>query len=100
MTPEHILKQIGLTDFQLRRYLRKLTRLYHSFTPAERRVFRAGMHSQLNDASKSFRGKITAKQLEEFIRSREPEGAQTLIIVRKCSDDHHENYEDTKTKKY
>jgi hypothetical protein len=82
---EQILKEIGLTDSELHDYLRKLSGFYNSFlTPAERKVFRAGLRAQKKEALKSFHSQITAAQLEEFIKSREPKDARVVMIVEGC----------------
>ena len=85
MTNRQMLKQIGLTDAELRDYLHKMNELYNSLTPAERRIFRAGRRSLKKAAVNSFHGRITAEELEEFIRSREPKDASIVFIVRKVS---------------
>ncbi len=70
-----VLQGIGLSDHELRNYLRKVDEFYRSLTDAERRVFDAGFSAVEEDAYSSFDGDITAEELEDFITSREPEGA-------------------------
>lgn len=76
-----ILAKIGLTDSELRDYLRKLIGFYVSLTPKERELFRSGMRSFEKEALKSFHGQVTAEQLEEFIRSREPKDVPVTPIL-------------------
>jgi len=83
---KEILAEIGLTDSELRDYLRKLSGFYISLTPKERKLFVTGMRSLEKEALKAFHGKITAKQLEEFIKSREPKDVPVtpIFILWKC----------------
>jgi hypothetical protein len=85
-----ILAKVGLTDSELRDYLRKLSGFYVSLTPKEQEAFRSGTCASEKDALKSFGGKITAKELEAFIKSREPKdaGVKPIMILHcKCDDD-------------
>lgn len=88
MDNKQILREIGLTDSELRDYLKKLSGLYNRLTPKEQKVFSASMGSSFTKkALKSFQGEITAEQLEKFVRSREPKGAPVVFIVWACGHD-------------
>jgi hypothetical protein len=81
-----VLAQIGLTDDELRDFLRKLDGFYVSLTPKERKVFRSGTRAGAQEVAKAFGGKITARELEEFIKSREPKDVPLKpIMVFECS---------------
>ncbi|MGC9951786.1 MAG: hypothetical protein ABSF64_36020 [Bryobacteraceae bacterium] len=94
MDGEQILAELGLTDSEVRDYLRKLSGFYVSLTPKEREAFLSGMRAFERVALKEFHGEITAEQLEEFIRSREPKDVPVapIFILHKCdggdNDDH------------
>jgi intergrase/recombinase len=78
---EAILAKIGLTSRELRDYLKKLAKLYVSLTPKEQKAFRSAASASAKEALKSFRGKITAEELEEFIKSREPKNMRDKGIM-------------------
>ena len=86
MDDKQILAELGFTDSELRDYLRKLSGFYVSLTPKERKAFLSGMRAYEKEALKPFHGKLTAKQLENFIRSREPKDVPVppIFIIRKC----------------
>ena len=86
MTPKEILKLIGLTEKQLRDYLKRMDRLFRRMSKKEQRVFLAGKRACDKAAVRSFRGEITAAELEEFIRSREPKNAQAVFLLHKACD--------------
>ena len=91
-----VLAKIGLTDDELRDFLRKLTGFYISLTPKEQKVFRSGVSVPMKEALKYFDNKLTAKELEKFIKSREPKGVPVkAIMVVHCKgadgDDGNEN---------
>jgi len=76
-----ILTKIGLTDSELRDFLRKLTGFYVSLTEKERKVFRSSTRTSDDDILKEFKGEITARQLEAFIKSREPKDAGGIEVI-------------------
>lgn len=78
-----VLAKVGLTDSELRDYLRKLSGFYISLTPKEQKAFRSGTRIPVQEVLKSFDGKITAKELEVFIKSREPKeiGVKALMLI-------------------
>ncbi len=78
---DQILKEIGLTDPQLRAYIGKLIGFYNGLTPAEQKVFLVGVHALAGEAHKSFKTPITAAELAAFIKAREPAGAPFVCIV-------------------
>ena len=84
---KYVLKQLGLTNSELVAYLGKLSGFYDTLTPKERMVFRSGMRTFEKEAVKSFHRRVTAQELEEFIRSREPAEAQLVFMLRACADE-------------
>ncbi|MGA3044117.1 MAG: hypothetical protein ABSF54_25355 [Bryobacteraceae bacterium] len=84
-----VLAKIGLTDDELRDFLRKLTVFYISLTEKEQKAFRATTSVSEEEAVKAFGGEITAKELEKFIKSREPKGlgAKPLMLFE-CGGHH------------
>ena len=66
-----IVRQTGLSEAGLRRYLRKLAIFYGGLTKAEKRVYRASMGSKAG-AMRSFSPRLTAAQLEVFLSSAKP----------------------------
>lgn len=97
MDDKQILAELGLTNSELRDYLRKLSGFYVSLTPKERRAFRSGLRAFEKEALKAFHGKITAEQLEKFIKSRTPKDVPVapIFIVHKVDggddDDGHDD---------
>lgn len=81
MSDKEILKQIGLSDSELRDYLAKVNKLFNELNKKQRRVFIASM-SSAHEALRTLSPDITAEQLEHFIRSREDESATAIFFVR------------------
>lgn len=79
-----LLAGIGLNESEISAYLKKVSDFYDSLTPAEQQVFRAGERAQKHEAANSFQGLVTAEELEEFIKSREPAGAHPVFLLWKC----------------
>jgi hypothetical protein len=82
MEDPDVLRSMGLTDAQLRAFLRKVIRFYNRLTPEEQQVFAAGM-APVKQAAKQF--PMTARQLEDFIKLREPPDAPTTILLWKVN---------------
>ena len=76
-----VLAKIGLTDDELRDFLAKVSVFYDGLTAKEKQKFRSSMRVSPVEVFKTFGCKITPKQLEEFIKSREPRGASVGPVM-------------------
>jgi hypothetical protein len=76
---EKILRQIGLSDVEIRAYLKKLYKFFKGLTKAEQAVFLASMGTK-EDALRSFKNTVTLPELEEFLRNLEQVGEPIIII--------------------
>jgi len=76
-----ILAKVGLTDDELRDFLAKVSVFYDGLTAKEKQKFRSSMRVSPVEVFKTFGCKITPKQLEEFIKSREPRGASVGPVM-------------------
>jgi hypothetical protein len=83
LTNEQILGEIGLTESEVRDYLRKVTLFYETLTRAERKVFHASMRTLEEATLESFRGELTSERLEKFIKSRSPKGAPFVSVIHR-----------------
>lgn len=85
MIEQQILDVIGLSDYDLRAYLTKLDDFFEKLTSNEKKLFLTSM-ATLEDAVPFFKGKVTAKELENFIRAREPANATAVFTIQCCDD--------------
>ena len=75
-----ILHQTGLSERELRDYVRKLIAFYGKLSPGQKRVFLCSMHSR-RDAIRSFDPDLTAGQLTQFLRAlMGPEEASQIVV--------------------
>lgn len=80
MSDERILKQIGMSDAEVRAYLKKLDQFFEALGPKEKRVFLAGMHT-VQEALHSFQGNVTAEELLHFLKERTPPSATAVLGI-------------------
>jgi phage antirepressor YoqD-like protein len=79
MEDENILKQMGLSDGELREFLRKINVFFnHTLNDEERRAFLRGLKS-VEDAARELKN-VTPERLEKFIREHEP----TIVPFNTC----------------
>ncbi|MBZ5594785.1 MAG: hypothetical protein LAP39_21280 [Acidobacteriia bacterium] len=70
-----ILQQIGLSEPELQKYLRKVTKFYKGLTDAEQRVFIASLGTR-KEAMLSFHPNLTARKLKDLLIR----GGETAIV--------------------
>jgi hypothetical protein len=80
-----ILRKFGLTDKELRDFLKKLGDFYLGLTQKEQKAFLASVPVSEKESVKAFSDKITANELEQFIKSREPKGLRGApLMIFEC----------------
>ena len=65
-----ILKEIGLSDDELRAFFQKANQFFNTLTEKEKTIFRANLPAA-EDAIETFNVEVTKEQLSEFIKKRE-----------------------------
>lgn len=80
MTNAEILKQMGLTDAELRDLLHKTNAYYHSLNPAQKNVLLSSQRSG-EEAAATLRDHVSAEQLEHFFRAH---GKAADVAIRWC----------------
>ena len=80
MEDEDILEQMGLSDGELREFLRKINDFFHhTLNDKERRAFLKGLKS-VEEAARELDKDVTPERLEKFIREHEP----TIVVFAIC----------------
>jgi phage antirepressor YoqD-like protein len=79
MTDGEILERMGLSDEELREFLRKINIFYNTLNDKERLAFLKGLKS-VREAADQLDEDVTPERLEEFIRNHEPE----IIVFAIC----------------
>jgi hypothetical protein len=81
MESQAIVKQMGLSEDELRDLLNRFALLFKDLNEAQRRVFSLTLPS-LHEALNSFVGDITEEQLLQFLQDRQPSGGDFIMVVR------------------
>jgi hypothetical protein len=71
MTDEDILRKIGLSDEELKEFLRKVNEFFNTLNEKERGAFVKGLKS-VEQATRELDEDLTPQDLEWFIRRHEP----------------------------
>jgi hypothetical protein len=80
VTNAEILKEMGLTDSELRDLLHKTNTYYHSLNEAQRRVILSSQRST-EEAAATLHANVSAEQLEHFLRAH---GQSSDVAIRWC----------------
>jgi hypothetical protein len=75
-----LLREIGMSDQDLRIFLHKLKDFIGTLTEPEKKILRFNLPSSA-EAVKTFNVKVTQKQLHDFIKQREPDCAAFTCCV-------------------
>jgi hypothetical protein len=94
MTDPQILKQMELSDKELRDLLGRLASAFDGLNEAQKNVMKATLPS-LHEALQSFTGEITEQQLLEFLEERQPESGVVMLVrgTHRDEDNDEENEE-------
>jgi len=76
VTPD-IFQQIGLSEPELKKYLRKLRKFYTGLNNVEQRVLMASLGTK-EEAMRSFHPNLTAEELQRFLER--VEGGQSIVF--------------------